>query len=107
MRKVWSMIHKIQGINVKQPIKHLNFNGQTISNLPDVANILQMLSHLTHLQKAILQPFNNIKLQQNNIVFSLHQTTLNLILLSLTNLKMPLIILKTLHLDQIIYIISY
>ena len=29
------MIHKIQGKNVKQPIKHLNSNGQTISKLPD------------------------------------------------------------------------
>ena len=40
LRKVWNMIHKIQGKNVKQPIKHLNSNGQTISKLPDIANTI-------------------------------------------------------------------
>jgi len=32
------MIHKIQGKNVKQPIKHLNSNGEIISKVPDIAD---------------------------------------------------------------------
>jgi len=35
------MVHKIQGKNVKQPIKHLNVNGQTISQLPEIANTIE------------------------------------------------------------------
>jgi len=34
------MIHKIQGKNVKQPIKHLIVHGQTISQLPEIANTI-------------------------------------------------------------------
>ena len=40
MRKILNMIHKIQGKNVKQPIKQLYSNGQTISKLPDIANTI-------------------------------------------------------------------
>jgi len=44
MRKIWNMIHKIQGKNVKKPIKHLNSNWQTVSKLLDIANAVSFNS---------------------------------------------------------------
>jgi len=76
MRKIWNMIHKIQGKNVKQPIKHLNVNGQTISQLPEIANTIASTISYNSSTKNYSPNFQKYKTQaeQHTIYFTSDNT---------------------------------
>jgi len=68
MQKIWNVIHKFQGKNVKQPTKHLNTNEQIISKLPEIANTIANTISCNSCINNIPQLSSNLKLKQNNIL---------------------------------------
>ena len=39
-RRIWNMLHKIQGKNTRQPVKHLKVNNSIITNTKEIADTL-------------------------------------------------------------------
>jgi len=39
-RRIWNMLHKIQGKNIRQPVKHLKVNNSIITDTKEIADTL-------------------------------------------------------------------
>jgi len=67
------MLHKIQGNDISQPVKHLKVNNNSITDSKEIANTL--VNTITYNLIIIRLPFNHIKLFAKEMMFISHWLT--------------------------------
>jgi len=88
-RQIWNMVRKIQGKNIRQPIKHLNSTTGLISNPSEIADTLASSISYNSSSSHYSSSFQKFKSQveSHDIIFPLDNNELYNIFISLQELK--------------------